>query len=169
MWTVTLNLLTPVENGVHRHVTVLLVSPDREGYCCLTRMLRATRAPSMPNSEWSVLRYDTAESALTELGKTRFPILVCDCDFAPNSWRVLVEEFVHLAEPPLLIVTSRLADEHLWAEALNLGAWDVLAKPLDTQEVSRVLATAWLYWCGRQQRAAAADNATSIATSVALL
>jgi hypothetical protein len=35
-------------------------------------------------------------------------------------------------------VTSRLADERLWAEALNLGAWDVLAKPFDADEVIRI-------------------------------
>jgi FixJ family two-component response regulator len=44
----------------------------------------------------------------------------------------------------MLIVTSRLADEHLWAEALNLGAYDVLAKPFDQEEVIRVLSSAWL-------------------------
>jgi CheY-like chemotaxis protein len=39
-------------------------------------------------------------------------------------------------DPPMLIVTSRLADDYLWAEALNLGAYDVLAKPFDASEVS---------------------------------
>jgi len=36
-------------------------------------------------------------------------------------------------------VTSRLADERLWAEALNLGAYDVLAKPFDSTEAMRVV------------------------------
>lgn len=44
-----------------------------------------------------------------------------------------------MPSPPLLIVISRLADEHLWAEALNLGAYDVLAKPLNHTEIVRVL------------------------------
>ena len=44
--------------------------------------------------------------------------------------------------PPLLIVISQLADEHLWAEALNLGVYDVLAKPLDDIEIVRVLSLA---------------------------
>ena len=43
----------------------------------------------------------------------------------------------------LMIVTSRLADERLWAEALNLGAYDVLAKPFDRTEAMRVVAAAW--------------------------
>jgi FixJ family two-component response regulator len=50
-------------------------------------------------------------------------------------------------------VTSRLADEYLWAEVLNLGGYDVLAKPLDKQEVSRTLNLAWEHW--ENQRIAA--------------
>ncbi len=61
----------------------------------------------------------------------------------------MLEYFSRLPDPPLLIVTSRLADEYLWAEALNLGAWDVLAKPFDREEVSRVLGFAWRHWQDR--------------------
>jgi hypothetical protein len=44
-----------------------------------------------------------------------------------------------------MIVMSRLADAHLWAEALNLGAYDVLVKKaLDRTEVTRVLSLAWV-------------------------
>jgi DNA-binding response OmpR family regulator len=49
-------------------------------------------------------------------------------------------------DPPLLIVTSRLADDRLWTEALNLGAYDVIAKPFDRKEVDRVLNLAWARW-----------------------
>jgi FixJ family two-component response regulator len=34
---------------------------------------------------------------------------------------------------------SRHADERLWAEVLNLGGYDLLAKPLEGDEVSRVV------------------------------
>jgi DNA-binding response OmpR family regulator len=47
-----------------------------------------------------------------------------------------------LEQPPLLIVTSRLADDALWSEALNLGAHDVLAQPFDRHQVERVFASA---------------------------
>ena len=43
-------------------------------------------------------------------------------------------------------MTSRAADERLWAEALNLGAYDVLAKPFDRTEVMRVVSMAWMHW-----------------------
>jgi DNA-binding response OmpR family regulator len=47
---------------------------------------------------------------------------------------------------PLLIVTSRSADDALWAEVLNLGGYNVLAKPFDSREVFHVVANAWLHW-----------------------
>jgi len=61
----------------------------------------------------------------------------------------MLEQVGCLPSPPLLIVSSRLADERLWAEALNLGAWDVLAKPFDKREVIRAVTSAWLHWTGR--------------------
>jgi DNA-binding response OmpR family regulator len=59
--------------------------------------------------------------------------------------------------PPLLIVASRTADEYLWAEALNLGAYDVLSKPYHPAEVIRVLSMAWLHWRNRHEPAALAQ------------
>ncbi len=46
------------------------------------------------------------------------------------------------AKPPQLVVTSRQADESLWSEVLNVGGYDVMAQPLDSNEVERVVASA---------------------------
>ena len=48
--------------------------------------------------------------------------------------------------PPNLIVFSRLADERLWAEVLNLGGFDVLMTPFEPEEVLRVDFAAWSRW-----------------------
>jgi hypothetical protein len=58
-----------------------------------------------------------------------------------------------LPHHPLLIVASRLADEYLWAEVLNLGGHDVLAKPFQGAEVQWVLESAWRIWTNRKKRA----------------
>jgi len=58
----------------------------------------------------------------------------------------LLEEMMVMPHSPLLIVTSRLADERLWPEVLNVGGWDVLAKPFDRKEVIRVVESAWRHW-----------------------
>ena len=59
---------------------------------------------------------------------------------------------------PLLIVTSSNADQTLWAEALHLGAYDVLSKPFARAEVIRIVSLAWLHW---KERAALAARATA--------
>jgi DNA-binding response OmpR family regulator len=76
-------------------------------------------------------------------------IVVCDRDWMGEEWKYLLDRFAGLARPPLLIVTSRLADDRLWAEALNLGAYDVVAKPFDAAEVGRIAGLACAQWHGR--------------------
>jgi len=49
-----------------------------------------------------------------------------------------------LRRPPFLVVTSHVADNYPRAEALNLGACDVLAKPCYSEEVIRALGSAAL-------------------------
>jgi hypothetical protein len=48
-----------------------------------------------------------------------------------------------MPQRPQIIVTSRLADHHLWADVLSLGGYDVLMTPFDAGEVSRVVFLAW--------------------------
>jgi len=68
-----------------------------------------------------------------------------------GSWIDVLEHANSLSHPPSLIVTSRLADDRLWAEALNLGAWDVLAKPFDRTEVIRSVRAGWQHRRDRMQ------------------
>ena len=58
----------------------------------------------------------------------------------------MLEQVTILPDPPSVIVTSRLADDRLWAEVLNLGAYDVLAKPFDRTEAIRAVGAAWRAW-----------------------
>lgn len=71
--------------------------------------------------------------------------MICERDLPDASWTDLLEQAAALPEPPYIIVTSRHADDRLWAEALNLGAYDVLAKPFDAGEVIRIVSLAWLH------------------------
>src|SRR5579871_1040809 len=106
------------------------------------------------NYKWTVYRSPTIASAVTTLRRRRFPIILSEQNLAPGTWIEMLEQTTLLTEPPVLIVTSRLADECLWAEALNLGAWDVLAKPFDTQEVCRVVEGARQQWRNQHESAA---------------
>jgi len=120
--------------------TVISVSSNDDDCASLEHILK---------SGWAVIRRATIASALSVLREMPTPIVICDCDVLPATWQELLDRISLLPNPPLLIVTSRLADERLWAEALNLGAWDVLAKPFDADEVQRIVSIAEQHWQDR--------------------
>lgn len=118
-------------------ILVVSVSSTPGDHAELERLLQMPR--------WEVYRSNTVGSAVRLLRALRLvPIVVCDANLFPATWQELLAEIGVLPEPPYLIVTSRIADDHLWAEALNLGAYDVLGKPFDVTELTRSLSLAWL-------------------------
>ena len=70
-------------------------------------------------------------------------VVLCETDLPDGSWRDLVTLTRQIHQRSRVLVTSRVADENLWAEVLNLGGYDVIAKPFDTHEVSRVVQMAF--------------------------
>ena len=143
---------TPIAEINRAHnVTVLSISPLAEDHAHLEGILNKISPWALcPDSRWDVRRSYSLASAMAFLREERFPIVVCEGDLLPD-WKKMLEQLAQVANSPFLIVTSRLADESLWADALNLGAYDVLAKPFDNREVVRVLSLAWLHWKEQQQ------------------
>ena len=102
---------------------------------------------------WPALRVRNCLEAALHLRSSRPCVIVCERNLPDGGWKDVLEVTASLPSPPPVVVTSRLADEYLWAEVLNLGGWDVLAKPLDEQEVSRTLILAWEHWANRRNSA----------------
>ena len=127
-------------------VTVLSVDPIIEDHAVLEEIFSGSPWSLCPGCRWELKTSATLLSAWTVLHRYRIPIVLCEYDLSPGTWRELLWQLDSLSEPPYLIVASRRADESLWAEALNLGAYDVLAKPFDRTEVTRVVSLAWLHW-----------------------
>ena len=119
-------------------IALLSVSPSQDDHDTLKKLLG--RDP------WEIHSALSLQSASVFLRAHGVPLVVCEHDLLPGTWTQLLAEIRLLSVPPLLIVTSRLADDYLWAEALNVGAYDVLAKPFDRGEVTRTLSSAWLHW-----------------------
>ena len=130
--TVKSNLTKHTIPGIHathaKTVTVLSISPIEEDHVALRRIFRPSGWAACADLKWKLQSKPTVESALTALRGDSYPLDVSECDLLPGSWRAMLAETAILPDPPLLAVTSRLADERLWAEALNLGAYDVLAE-----------------------------------------
>ncbi|HXK04665.1 MAG TPA: hypothetical protein VMS37_19845 [Verrucomicrobiae bacterium] len=140
----------PATNTVSpRVVTVLSLSPNRDDHTSLRTIFDRSEWSLFGESKWALRVCTGVESALTALREDTIPIVIAERDLAPVSWKEMLARISLLPDPPLLIVTSLLADEYLWAEALNLGVYDVLAKPFDASEVIRVLSLAWQHWLNR--------------------
>lgn len=116
-------------------VTVLSISPLEPDHALLESIIR--------HSRWSLYKADTLATALPILRRQEISVILCERDLQPGRWTDILDHLSNLDYPPALIVTSRLADERLWAEALNLGAWDVLPKPFNRGEVIRGIKIAW--------------------------
>ncbi len=130
--------------------TVALVGFEAAERAFLREIFECLECPAAPDCKWKVRLAGGVESNLAGLRRGRVPIVFWDGDRMPEAWKGLLEEFASLSRPPLLILTSRLADDRLWAEALNLGAYDVLAKPFEAAEVVRTAGLACLRWRQRQ-------------------
>ena len=95
-------------------------------------------------SHWRIVKSRTCKEAIARLGKTYMPVVICASDLPDGTWRDVLYQISTLAHPPFLVVTSRLADDYLWAEVLNLGGYNVLAKPFRESEVKHVVASLWM-------------------------
>jgi DNA-binding response OmpR family regulator len=94
------------------------------------------------NCGWRLFEAPNRRSALTALERNPVRVVIAESAVPAWDWRKVLRDLRKLPAPPQLVVTSRIADDHLWAEVLNVGGFDVLARPLDRDEVERVVASA---------------------------
>ena len=139
----------------NQSVTVYHLGPKDQDLRALADILNRSEWDMCPNTQWTLSASDDAPAAATRLPKQDVPIVLCDGESLAGSWKDVLAQVGTFLAPPMLIVASRIADEYLWAEALNLGAYDVLAKPYHAAEVERVLSMAWLHWMNRRSHVAA--------------
>ena len=134
-----------IESDDAGNVVVLSIGPTEEDHTALKRILSRPESTPSTATRWAIYRAFCLESALRVLRENPVAIVLSERDLVPGTWKDVLAETSNLSDPPLLIVSSRLADEYLWAEALNLGAYDVLAKPFDADEVTRLFRLAWFH------------------------
>lgn len=72
-------------------------------------------------------------------------VILTETCLPDGTWQDILSLANAVCPDAQIVVTSRLADEHLWAEVLNRGAFDLLAQPLDATEVIRVGTSAWMH------------------------
>ena len=126
----------------------LFVSPHDEDQWSLIHILQP--------EGWSVDTARTCAEAMRSLEMELAPVVIVESHLADGTWKTLQNRLMCMELPPKLFVTSRLADERLWAEALNRGCFDVLAQPFRGGEVRRCISSACRHW--HEERPAANDE-----------
>jgi DNA-binding response OmpR family regulator len=116
---------------------ILLVSTDPEDYASLTRILEG--------GHWTVSIASSCTEACSTVRENNTAVVVCQSNLPDGTWRDMLCQCLNFEVPPRVIVLSRLVDHSFWAEVLNLGGYDLLAKPLDAKEVLRVVSMASRY------------------------
>jgi DNA-binding NtrC family response regulator len=126
---------------------VLCVSPFEADHVFFEHAFR--------HSNWRVHAVRSSREAVAWLSGRQIPVVLCEESLPDATWKDMLADVASMPDSPVLIVTSRLADDALWAEVLNLGAYDLLMKPFDATEVFRVVSLAWRHWKSNWERARA--------------
>jgi hypothetical protein len=107
---------------------------------------------------WDLRFTGTLERARAALRAFPTAAVLSETGFSGGySWKDLLGAIQEVVNPPPLIVASRLADERLWAEVLNFGCYDLLARPFDETEVLRVMSMACRFHESQRERLVAQD------------
>ena len=111
---------------------VLFVSPNSQDARSLTSML--------VDASMELVHAAGLKSAAERLKSRLFPVVLTESKLEDGDWL----DVLHLARPANaeLVVTDPWADARFWAEAINMGAFDLLVQPFQRIEVQRVLASA---------------------------
>ena len=110
---------------------ILFISGHREDAPRLSQMLHALPL--------ALDHVETVRQARAKLQQKDYPVVLTEAALPDGTWLDvlnLTRESPHEAE---VIVTDPQADARFWAEALNLGAYDLLAQPFYEPEVRRIL------------------------------
>lgn len=113
---------------------VLFISPSAEEANALSRMLGPAFIP--------LQHADSLRRARQRLEHESFGVILTEARLADGRWQDVIDLVEHEHLHSAVIVTDRLADARLWADALDHGAYDVLAQPFCCSEVQRVLSNA---------------------------
>ena len=124
---------------------ILCISGRPDGARTLSQMLH-----SLP---MSLEMAETVQQARALLSQRRYDVVLTDSSLADGDWRDVLDVIRESPHEAQLVVTDAHADERLWSEALNLGAYDLVAQPFYVPEVRRILSNA----CSREVPSMAAS------------
>ena len=76
---------------------------------------------------------------LAKRSSSSYDLVLTDAELPDGSWQDLLQFVLDSRKACEILVSSRCADEDLWAEVLQRGAYDLLVEPYDQKEVCRII------------------------------
>jgi DNA-binding NtrC family response regulator len=114
-----------------RLASILIVCPFPEHHAIIERVLQSTK--------WAIHHAASCREAAMFLAENQPEAVICERTLPDGSWEDIWRYTKQLSQKSSLIVSCRLADEHLWAEVLNAGGFNVVGQPFDEEELLRVV------------------------------
>ena len=110
---------------------ILFISRDSEDAQLLSQMMRPLPL---------ILEHaGTVQQARERLQLQDYDVVLTEAVLPDGKWLDVLHLVRESPREPQVIVTDKQADARFWAEALNLGAYDLLAQPFYQPEVQRIL------------------------------
>jgi len=113
---------------------VLFVSPDVEAAGKLAGIVKDLPA--------RLSHVATLAEANRRAAGEPYGVILTEAELPDGTWRDMLRLSLRLQDGPPVVVTSTHADTRLWLDAVDAGAMDVVAKPFDRSELSRILGNA---------------------------
>jgi DNA-binding NtrC family response regulator len=113
---------------------ILFVSPHSDDAAVVSRMLGSLSV--------SIEYVANLKQARVKLQSRTYEVILTAANLADGTWLDVLDFARRVAADAEVIVTDRDADARFWAEALNLGAYDLIAQPFAPGEVQRILGNA---------------------------
>ncbi len=79
------------------------------------------------------------DRARTRLQRQTYNVILTEAALPDGGWQDVLDMAREAPRRTEVIVTDPQADARFWAEALNVGAYDLLAQPFYEPEVRRIL------------------------------
>jgi len=113
---------------------VLFISPRSEDAALLAHMLGSLTLYFKHVAD--------LKQARRMIGSDPYQVILTEARLLDGNWVDVLNLAREATPTPEVIVTDRFADARFWAEALNLGAYDLIAQPFAAPEVQRILSNA---------------------------
>lgn len=111
---------------------------------------QTTVAEFATSRHWDLRVVNTVEQGFLLAAEKITAVILLDRDLAGHEWRSTVHRFAQNQPKPCIILASSVMDPYLFDEFVRQGGFDVVAKPIQADELRRIGHLAFTFWKSRQ-------------------